>query len=156
MSHRRRGSRLRNAIGIVLLAGTIIYGGVVLGLGISAFHNEQALSAHGVPAIARVTATSGYGRDTIGVTYPVDGHKVQGTVGADPSTVYRGEMIPVVYDPGSPQVVSLPGAVGDTGSAWGEVLAGAIVLLLFPGSFLLTLLLRRRRRRAAVRAALGD
>lgn len=154
MRRRRTGGRFRNAVGIVLVAGTTSYGGVLLGLGIAAFHNEQALSAHGAPAVAQVTATSGYGRDTIQVTYPVDGRQVQGTVGADPSTVYQGEMIPVVYDPGNPQVVSLPGAVGSTSSAWGEVIGGAIFLLLFPATFLLALLLRRRRRRAAVRAAL--
>jgi hypothetical protein len=38
-------------------------------------------------------------------------------VGAEPSRVYQGEPLAVVYDPGHPQVVSLASDVGDTGSA---------------------------------------
>lgn len=153
---RRQGGRARNVIGVILAAGMTIYGAVMLGLGVSAFVNEHALAASGRMANARVTATSGYGDNTIQVTYQVSGRRVQGTVGAEPSSVYQGEMIPVVYDPGDPQVVSLPDAVGSTSSAWADVIVGAIFLLLFPVSLLISLLSIRRRRRRAVRAALGE
>jgi hypothetical protein len=157
MVRRRRLSRRANlVIGIILLAGIMIYGAVSLGLGISGFINEHQLATSGVPAAARVTATSGYGKNTIQVTYQVDGRSVQGTVGADPSSVYQGEVLSVVYDPSSPGVVSLAGDVGDTGSAWAETITGAIFLLLVPFSFLLTVIGRRRRRRRAINAALGD
>jgi hypothetical protein len=142
-------------IGSIMFAGVTIYGAVLLGLGISGFVNENALASRGVPTFAQVSATSGYGDDTIQVTYQAGGHQVQGTVGADPSSVQVGEILPVVYDPGNPQVVSLAGDVGDTSSAWTETIAGAIVLLLFPGSLLLAVIGRRRRRRRDIRAALG-
>jgi hypothetical protein len=142
-------------IGLVMVVGLTIYGAVLLGLGISGFVNESALASSGVPAIARVSATSGYGADTIQVTYPAGGHQVQGTVGADPGSVQVGEPLPVVYEPGDPQVVSLAGDVGNTSSAWGETIAGAFFLLLFPGSLLLAVIGRRRRRRRDIRAALG-
>jgi hypothetical protein len=157
MVRRRRLPRRTNTvIGIILLAGIVIYGAVSLGLGISGFVNEHELAAGGVPAVGRVTATSGYGKNTIQVTYPVDGRQVQGTVGVDPSSVYQGELLGVVYDPSSPGVVSLASDVGDTGSAWAETITGAIFLLLIPLSLLLTLIGRRRRRRRAINAALGD
>jgi hypothetical protein len=143
-------------IGIIVLAGLTIYGAVSLGLGISGFVNSRELAASGVPAVARVTATSGYGKDTIQVTYQVDGRATAGTVGADPSSVYQGEVLSVVYDPSSPAVVSLASDVGDTSSAWAETIVGAIFLLLVPVSFLLTIIGRRRRRRRAISAALGD
>ena len=143
-------------IGIILLAGLTIYGAVSLGLGISGFVNFHELATSGVPTVARVTATSGYGKDTIQVTYQVDGRSVQGTVGADPSSVYQGEVLSVVYDPSSPGVVSLASDVGDTSSAWAETIVGAIFLLLVPVSFLLTIIGRRRRRRRAINAALGE
>jgi Protein of unknown function (DUF3592) len=157
MVRRRRLSRRANTvIGLVLLAGLTIYGAVSVGLGISGFVNEHELATSGVPAVARVTATSGYGKDTIQVTYQVNGRSVQGTVGADPSSVYQGEVLSVVYDPSSPSVVSLAGDAGDTSSAWAETIVGAIFLLLVPVSFLLTIIGRRRRRRRAINAALGD
>jgi hypothetical protein len=155
-TRRPASRRARNVIGIIIAAGLTIYGAVMLGLGVSAFSNEHALATSGVPAVAQVTATSGYGKDAIQVTYQVDGRQVQGTVGADPSSVYQGELVSVVYDPGDPSVVSLPSAVGDDSSAWSEVIVGAIFLLLFPVSFLLSVLGIRRRRRRAVQAALGD
>jgi hypothetical protein len=157
MVRRRRLSRRTNTvIGIILLAGIVIYGAVSLGLGISGFVNEHDLAASGVPAVGRVTATSGYGKNTIQVTYPVGGREVQGTVSADPSSVYQGEVLSVVYDPSSPGVVSLASDVGDTSSAWAETIVGAIFLLLIPFSLLLTIIGRRRRRRRAINAALGD
>ncbi len=156
MRRRSVSTRARTVIGIIIVAGLTIYGAVMLGLGISGFVNAHALATSGVPAFAQVTATSGYGENTIQVTYRADGREVQGTVGADTSQVYQGEVLPVVYDPGNPQVVSLAGDVGDTSSAWGETIAGAIFLLLFPVSLLLTVISRRRRRRRAIRAALGD
>lgn len=155
---RRRiiSARARNVISIIVAGGLTIYGAVLLSLGISGFINEHALATSGVPTAAQVTATSGYGADTIQVTYQVHGHQVQGTVGANPSSVYLGETVAVVYDPGSPHVVSLPSAVGDTSSAWADTIVGAILLLLFPGLLLLTLISMRRNRRRAIRAALGE
>jgi hypothetical protein len=82
--------------------------------------------------------------------------QVQGTIGVDPSSVYTGELLAVVYDPSSPSVVSLASDVGDTSSAWAETITGAIFLLLIPLSFLLAVAGRRRRRRRAINAALGD
>jgi hypothetical protein len=155
VSRRRPTSkRARNVLGIIVGAGVIGYGAVLLGLGLSGFANAHALATSGVPALARVSATHGYGRNTIGVTYRVNGRPVQGTVGAEPSRVYQGEPLAVVYDPGHPQVVSLASDVGDTGSAWVETILGAFFLALVPLSFLLSLISRRRRRTAA--AALGD
>jgi hypothetical protein len=156
MRRRPVSRRARTVIGMIIVAGLTIYGAVMLGLGISGFFNAHALATSGVPTLARVTATSGYGKDTIQVTYQVNGREVQGTVGAEPSSVYQTEVLAVVYDPGSPQVVSLASDVGDTSSAWSETIVGAIFLLLFPVSFLLSLISRRRRRRRAIRAALGD
>jgi hypothetical protein len=153
---RRLSKRANTVIGVILLAGLIIYGAVSLGLGISGFVNEHELAASGVSAVGRVTATSGYGKNTIQVTYQAGGREVQGTVGADPSSVYQGELLDVVYDPSSPSVVSLASDVGDTSSAWAETITGAIFLLLVPLSFLLALIGRRRRRRRAINAALGD
>jgi hypothetical protein len=153
---RRLSRRASTVIGLILLAGLIIYGAVSLGLGISGFVNEHELATSGVSAVGRVTATSGYGKDTIQVTYPVDGREVQGTLSVDPTSVYQGELLDVVYDPGCPGVVSLASDVGDTSSAWAETITGAIFLLLVPLSFLLTIIGRRRRRRRAINAALGD
>jgi Protein of unknown function (DUF3592) len=157
MVRRRRISRRANlVIGAILLAGIVIYGAVLVGLGISGFVNEHELAASGVRAVGRVTATSGYGKNTIQVTYRVGGREVQGTVGVDPSSVNQGELLDVVYDPSSPGVVSLASNVGDTGSAWAETITGAIFLLLIPFSLLLTIIGRRRRRRRAINAALGE
>jgi hypothetical protein len=148
--------RTRTVIGIILLAGMSSYGAVMLGLGVSGFINAHALATSGVPTSGRVTATSGYGNDTIQVTYQADGREVRGTVGADPGSVYQGETLPVVYEPGSPGVVSLANDVGDTSSALAETIVGAIFLLLFPVSLLFTIIGRRRRRHRAIRAALGE
>jgi hypothetical protein len=155
---RRRplGPRTRTVIGVIVVAGLTIYGAVMLGLGVSGFVNARALATSGVPTLARVTATSGYGNETIQVTYQVNGREVRGTVGADPSSVYQGEVLPVVYDPSSPGVVSLANDVGDTSSAWAETIVGAIFLLLFPVSLLLAMIGRRRRRSRQIRAALGE
>lgn len=142
-------------IGAILVAGLVIYGAVMLGLGISGFVNERELVTSGVPATAQVSATSGYGKNTVQVTYPVHGRQVQGTVSYS-GTAYQGELLPVVYDPSSPGVVSLASDVGDTSSAWSETITGAIFLLVIPVSFLLATISRRRRRRRAIRAALGD
>jgi hypothetical protein len=157
MSRRRPGSRrARNVIGIIIMVGLIGYGAVVLGLGLSGFANVHTLATSGVPALGRVSATSGYGKTSIQVTYQVDGRPVQGTVSADPRSVYLGEPLPVVYDPGHPQVVGLASDVGDTGSAWADTIVGAIFLALVPLCFLLALISARRRRRRAASAALGD
>jgi hypothetical protein len=156
VSRGRPGSRrARKVIGVVMVIGLIGYGAVLLGLGLSGFANAHALATSGVPALARVSATSGYGKNTIQVTYQVHGRPVQGTVGADPSRVHQGEPLAVVYDPGHPQVVGLASDVGDTGSAWADTIVGVIFLALVPLSFLLSLTSARRRRRRAVSATLG-
>ena len=137
------------------MAGVVGYGAVLLGLGISGFANVHALATSGVPAVARVTATSGYGKTSIQVTYQVDGRPVQGTVSADPSSVYLGEPLPVVYDPGHPQVVGLASDVGDTGSAWADTIVGAIFLALVPLSFLISMISSGRRGAARSRPHSG-
>ena len=142
-------------IGVIVIAGLTVYGAVLLGSGVSNFGNEHALASGGMPALATVTATSGYGRDTIQVSYDVHGRQVEGTVTADPAGFHRGEQLPVVYDPSDPGVVSLPSAVGDTSSAWIDVIVGSIFLVLFPMSLLISVLSARRRRRRAVQAVLG-
>jgi Protein of unknown function (DUF3592) len=157
MSRRQPVSRrVRNVIGIIVIVGLTIYGAVLLGLGVSGFVNAHALASSGKPALAEVTATSGYGENTIQVSYPVNGQLVQGTVGASTSAVHDGQFVSVVYDPGNPQVVSLASDVGDTSSAWGETIAGVVVMLPLPLGLLLAFIGRRRRRRRAIRAALGD
>jgi hypothetical protein len=153
---RRLSKRTNTVIGIIVMAGLVIYGAVSLGLGISGFVNEHELATSGVPTVARVTATSGYGKNAIQVTYQADGRATAGTIGVEPSSVYQGELLAVVYDPSSPGVVSLASDVGDTSSAWAETITGAIFLLLVPVSFLLATVSRRRRRRRAISAALGD
>jgi hypothetical protein len=44
----------------------------------------------------------------------------------------------------------------NTGSAWGNVIAGALILAVVPVIILITVLSLRRRRRRAVRRALGE
>ena len=146
----------RTVLSLISLAVLVITGAVMLGLGISGYINAHTLASSGQLALAQVTATSGYGDDTIQVTYEVNGREVSGTVGADPSRVYQGEVVAVVYDPSSPQVVSLASDAGDTSSALGEMIVGAIFLLLLPVSMLFALISRRRNRRRAIRAALGE
>ncbi len=146
----------RTVLSIISLAILIITGAVMLGLGISGYINAHTLASSGQVAFAQVTATTGYGDDTIQVTYEVSGREVSGTVGADPSSVYQGEVVAIVYDPSNPQVVSLASDVGDTSSALGEMIFGAIFLLLLPVSMLFALISRRRSRRRTIRAALGD
>ena len=156
MSRGRPGSRrARNVIGVIIMVGVAGYGAVLLGLGISGFANVHTLATSGVPVVGRVSATSGYGKTSIQVTYQVGGRPVQGTVSADPSSVYLGEPLAVVYDPGHPQVVGLASDVGDTGSAWADTIVGVIFLALVPLSFLFSLISARRRRRRAVQAATG-
>jgi hypothetical protein len=77
--------RARNVTGIIIMVGVIGYGGVLLGLGLSGFANVHALATRGVPALGRVSATSGYGKTSIQVTYQVDGRPVQGTVRPGPT-----------------------------------------------------------------------
>ena len=137
------------------MVGVVGYGAVLLGLGISGFANVHTLATSGVPVVGRVSATSGYGKTSVQVTYQVDGRPVQGTVGADPSRVHQGEPLAVVYDPGHPQVVGLASDVGDTGSAWADTIVGVIFLALVPLSFLFSLISAGRRRRRAVQAAPG-
>jgi hypothetical protein len=149
----RRARNVIRIIAVIVMTGS---GAGLLGLGLSGFANAHALATSGVPALARVSATHGYGRNTIAVTYQVNGRPVQGTVGAEPSRVYQGEPLPVVYDPAHPQVVSLASDVGDTSSAWAETIVGAFFLALVPLSFLLSLVPRRRRRVAAPAPAPGD
>jgi hypothetical protein len=50
----------------------------------------------------------------------------------------------------------LAGDAGDASSAWGETIAGVVVMLPLPLSLLLAFIARRRNRRRAIRSALGD
>jgi hypothetical protein len=148
--------RARNVLAGIFLATLIIFGGVMLGLGISGFINAHTLTTSGQPDFAQVTATSGYGNDAVQVTYQVNGRQVQGTVDVRPSSVYQGEIVAVVYDPGNPQVVSLASDVGDASSALAQTSVGAVALLSIPASIVMALVSRRRSRRRAIRAALGE
>jgi hypothetical protein len=74
VSRGRPGTRrTRNVIGIIAVIGVIGSGAVLFGLGLSGFANVHALAASGVPTLGRVSATSGYGKTSIQVTYQVDG-----------------------------------------------------------------------------------
>ena len=153
---RRRRRRVGRVIGIVVAAAVLVYGAVLLGLGISGLHNEHALAASGVPAVAQVSATHGYGRDTIQVTFVAGARTVQGTINVGGRSYLTGQPVPVVYDPTNPTVVGLAGDIGNTSSAWAEIVVGAVFVALIPVCFLLSLLTARRRHRRAVRAVLGD
>ena len=111
-------------IGIVVAAAVLVYGAVLLGLGISGLHNEHALAASGVPAVAQVSATHGYGRDTIQVTFVAGARTVQGTINVGGRSYLTGQPVPVVYDPTNPTVVGLAGDIGNTSSAWAETVVG--------------------------------
>jgi hypothetical protein len=76
VSRRRPVSkRARNVIGIIIAVGVVGYGAIMVGLGLSGFANVHALASRGVPAVGRVSATSGYGKNTIQVTYQVNGRE---------------------------------------------------------------------------------
>jgi hypothetical protein len=125
-----------------------VFGIILLGLGISGLHNAREIGAHGVPAVARVSATSGYGRDTIQVSYPVDGRTKTGTLGG---TGYQvGETLPVVYDPQSPGVVARPDQAGQTGSSWTEIGLGGLFLAVVPLALGISALSKGRRRARTV------
>jgi len=66
-------------------------GSLMLGEGISGVLDDNALASAGLPAVAQVTATSGYRANTIQVSYPADGRRARATVGADPGSFYRGQ-----------------------------------------------------------------
>jgi hypothetical protein len=144
---RRRSGKIS---GVIRVAIFVVAGVVLLGLGISGLHNRDVLVAHGVPAVARVSATSGYGRDTIQVTYPVRGRPTEGTIDVGTSTYKVGETLPVVYDPRSPQVVAAQGSATSSGAAWGEVGVGCFFLAVVLFAFLLS------RRSASTRRAARD
>jgi Protein of unknown function (DUF3592) len=150
----RRGSRRPGIVSVLRAAVFPVTGAILLGLGISGLHNEHSLVTRGVPVVARVSATHGYGRDAIQVSYLVHGRPEQGTVMASPSGYQLGETLPVVYDPSDPQVVAMAGALGSTSSAWSEVILGALSLAAIPAAFLISALSARRRRRR--RGAAGD
>lgn len=142
--------RRRSVLVIARAAVFPVFGIVLLALGISGLHNAHEIGAHGVPVTARVSATSGYGRDTIQVSYPAGGRTRTGTLGG---TGYQiGETLPVVYDPQDPGVVARPGEAGKTGGSWTEIGIGAFFLAMVPLAFVISVLVNRRRR---ARAAAG-
>jgi hypothetical protein len=155
-SRSRRGRRRAAQVaGAIAAASVLIYGSVLIGLGISGLHHEGALAARGVSTTALVSATHGYGRDTIQVVYQPGGRTVLGTINVGDRRYRTGQPVLVIYDPQHPEVVGLPGDIGDTSSAWAEIIIGALFVSLIPLSLLLSLLTARRRHRRAVRAVLG-
>ena len=136
--------------GVIRVAIFVVTGVVFLGLGISGLHNRDVLVAHGVPALAQVSATSGYGRDTIQVSYLVRGRLTEGTINVGTGTYQVGHTMPVVYDPQSPQVVAMRGSAASSGSAWGEVGVGCFFLAVVLFAFLVS------RRSASTRRAARD
>jgi hypothetical protein len=138
-----------------MAASALILGVVLLGLGISGLHNEDMLARRGVPVAAQVSATHGYGRGTIQVAFPVATQMEHGTIHVGDSRYETGEPVLVVFDPRHPQVVGLAGHIGDTGSAWTEVVVGGIFLSLLPAAVLLSRLSARRRRLRAMPAGVG-
>jgi hypothetical protein len=139
--------RPRSRLKIIWAVSVPVIGVIILGFGISGLHNHDVLVAQGVPVVARVSATSGYGRNTIQVSYPVGGRQTQGTIGVD-GTYHLGETVAVVYDPQSPQVVAAQGSLGSTFSAWSEVGTGCALLAFWPICFLISRRSARRRRAA--------
>jgi hypothetical protein len=135
--------------GIIRAAIFLVSGVVLLSLGISGLHDHHVLVAQGARAVARVTATSGYGRDTIQVSYPVGGRQTRGTIDVGAGTYQVGEAMAVVYDPQSPQVVAAQGTLGSATSAWTEVGTGCLFLALLPAAFLISWNSARRRRLAS-------
>jgi len=153
---RRRGRRRAGqAAGVIVAASVLIYGGVMIGLGISGLHHENVLASRGVSATALVSATRGYGRDTIQVIYQAGASTTAGTVNVGGRRYLTGQPVLVIYDPQHPEVVGLPGDIGDKSSAWAEIIIGGLFMSLIPLAFLLSRLTARRRHRRAVRAVLG-
>jgi hypothetical protein len=156
VSRRRRGRRRAGqAAGLIVAASVLIYGAVMIGLGISGLHHENILATRGVSATALVSATRGYGRDTIQVIYQAGTSTVQGTVNVGDRRYRTGQPVLVIYDPEHPGVVGLAGDIGDKSSAWAEIVIGGLFVSLIPLSVLLSVLTARRRHRRAVRAVLG-
>jgi hypothetical protein len=155
---RRRGRRRAGqAAGIIVAASVLIYGAVMIGLGISGLHHENSLATtRGVSATALVSATQCYGRDTIQVIYQAGNSTVQGTVNVGDRRYRTGQPVLVIYDPEHPGVVGLAGDIGDKSSAWAEIVIGGLFVSLIPLSVLLSVRTARRRHRRAVRAVLGD
>jgi uncharacterized protein DUF3592 len=142
-----RPRRRQGKIAGIIRAAIFLVGGVIfLSLGISGLHNHHVLVAHGVRALARVTATSGYGRNTIQVSYPVGGRQTRGTIDVGAGSFQVGEAMAVVYDPQSPQVVAAPGTLGSASSAWTEVAVGCLFVAVVPAAFLISKNSARRRR----------
>jgi len=152
--HRRR--RAGQAAGLIVATSVLIYGSVMIGLGISGLHHENVLAARGVSTTALVSATRGFGRDTIQVVYHAGTSTVLGTVNVGDRSYRTGQPVLVIYDPRQPEVVGLSGDIGDTSSAWAEIIIGGLFVALIPLCLLLSLLTARRRHRRAVRAVLGD
>jgi hypothetical protein len=146
---RRPGRQRGKTLGIIRAAIFPICGVIFLGLGISGLHNHHVLVTRGVPAMARVAATSGYGRDTIQVSYLVGERQTTGTINVGAGTYHVGETMPVLYDPQSPQVVAAPGALGSASSAWAEVGTGCLFTALVPAAFLIAKSSARRRQKAS-------
>src|SRR5262249_36545389 len=115
VSRRRRGRRRAGqAAAIIVAAVVLIYGAVMIRLGSSGRPPESALAARGVSATALVSATHGYGRDTIQVVYHAGTSTTAGTVNVGDRSYRTGQPVLVVYDPQHPEVVGLAGDIGDT------------------------------------------
>lgn len=156
VSRRRRGRRRAAQVaGVIAAASVLIYGSVMIGLGISGLHHENVLAVRGVSTTALVSATQGYGRDTIQVIYQAGTSTVQGTVNVGDRRYRTGQPVLVIYDPEHPGVVGLAGDIGDKSSAWAEIVIGGLFVALIPACYLLSLFTARRRHRRAVRAVLG-
>jgi hypothetical protein len=155
-SPRRRRGRGR-PFAIISAAIFPVIGVILLVLGVKGVHNHQVLVTQGVLVLARVSATSGYGRDTIQVSYPVRGRQTKGTIDIGEDAYQVGEPVAVVYDPRSPQVVAAQASLGSASSAWSEIGTGCFFLAMVPLAVLLSFLARRSvlRRRAAGRSTGG-
>jgi Protein of unknown function (DUF3592) len=150
---RRRG----RPFAIISAAMFPVIGLILLILGIVGLHNHQVLVTQGVPVLAQVSATSGYGRNTVQVSYPVRGRPTKGTINVGEGTYQVGEPVAVVYDPRSPEVVAAQASLGSASSAWSEIGTGCFFLAMVPLSVLFSFLTGRsaRRRRAAGSSASG-
>ncbi len=134
-----------------------IAGFALIGFGLSGLLNASALATRGVPVVARVSATDGYGSSGLQLAYStVNGQGEHGTVsGVDRSAFHMGEPVPAVYDPDKPTVVSLAGGAGNPSNAEGEVAVGSLFLAIVALSLAFGTVSARRSHRRRVRAVMG-
>jgi len=135
-----------------------IAGLALIAFGVSGLHNSQELGTRGVPVLARVSATDGYGSTGVQFAYrTTTGRQVRGTVsGVNRSAFHLGEAVAVVYDAEAPGVVALPGDPGNRNGAATELAVGLVFIAVAVFTVVAGLASVRRSRRRAVRAVLGD